>query len=476
MIWLCILLIVFILQAATILLLEFRHPAKTIAWLFILFVFPIIGFVMYYFLAKEYKHRRKVRRKGTLIAEEVRKFVFETASIVSKPEDVCNEEFMHQHRLFGLLQNMPDSPITTCNETTVLTNAQDTYDAIFLAIEGAKTHVHVEYYIFKPDKIGTKLRDLLITKAKQGVEVRLIYDGVGSHKLGARFLKPLTEAGVEHHAFLPPAFALFDKRVNYRNHRKIVVVDGVTGFLGGINIGDEHLGEDVNLGFWRDTHLQVKGDAVYFLQHTFLTDWAFVSSQQVKSLEYFPKHGCMGTEQVQIISSGPDVQWDSILEMFFGAISVARRRIWIASPYFIPEDSIYMALKTAAVSGLDVRIIVPGIPDSRVVELATMSYLEELMQAGVQFYSYQKGFIHAKLMLIDSMLASVGTANMDMRSFFSNFELNAVMFDQKSIRRIEDDFEQDFKDSIRIDLQEFRRRPRIHRAKEVLARLLSPLL
>ncbi|ANE48903.1 cardiolipin synthase [Paenibacillus swuensis] len=461
---------------ATILILEFRHPSKTIAWMFILFIFPIIGFVMYYFLAKEYKHRRRVRRKGSLISKEVREFVFKEANIVRKPEDVCNDEFMEQHRLFGLLQALPDSPITTCNETQVLTNAEQTYEAIFRAIEGAKHHVHVEYYIFQPDKIGTKFRDLLIRKAQEGVEVRLIVDGVGSHNLGAKFLKPLKDAGIEQHFFLPPMVAFFDKRVNYRNHRKIVVVDGLTGFLGGINIGDEHLGANEILGFWRDTHLRVTGDAVYFLQHTFLTDWAFVSKRKITHLEYFPKHGCVGKEQVQIISSGPDVQWDSILEMIFGAITVAKKRIWIASPYFIPDDSIYMALKTAAVSGLDVRLVLPGIPDSRLVELAAMSYLEELMQAGVRVFSYQKGFIHAKIMVIDNMLATVGTANMDMRSFFSNFELNAVMFDKKSIRRIEEDFQQDLKDSKELDLKEFSMRSRMQRSKEVLARLLSPLL
>lgn len=476
LLWLVIALLIFIFQIATILLVEFRHPSKSVAWLVILFVLPIVGFIMYYFLAKQYTQRRKVRYKGEQMIEKTQYFIYKQSKVVRNIEDLSNHQFHHEKRLFGLLKNIPDAPITGCNETVILTNGDETYPAILEAMEQAEHHVHVEYYTIRSDIIGNQFKDVLIRKARQGVEIRVIYDGIGSYDLKKSYIEELIKAGVKVGCFLPPFIALFDKRINYRNHRKIVVVDGKKGFLGGINIGDEYLGKDTKLGFWRDTHMYFQGDAVYFLQQTFLRDWYFVMGERIKDESYYPPHECLGDEQVQVISSGPDKHWDAILEMMFAAITTAKQRIWIASPYFIPDETLLMALKTAAFSGVDVKILYPAVPDSILVKYASISYFEELMQAGVRFYVYKKGFIHAKVLLIDHLLTSVGTANMDMRSFFSNFEINAVMFDLKTIHRIEKDFHQDFLDSEELLLHDFEKRSRIQRGKEVAARLLSPLL
>ncbi|HEY0827047.1 MAG TPA: cardiolipin synthase [Bacilli bacterium] len=477
MAWLVLILLVFIFQIATILILEFRHPTKTIAWLMILFIVPFIGFVMYYFLATEYRQRRKVRHKGSRMAEVTRSHIINSCKIINNPGEFSNEQMHHEDRLFGLLKNLMDCPITQCNEMIVYNNAKDTYDAILESMEQAKDHIHLEYYIFKADQIGCRFQEVLIRKAREGIKVRFIYDGLGSYELANGFLQELKDAGVEVHSFLPLLVAFFNKRMNYRNHRKIVVVDGIIGFLGGMNVGDEHLGSNPKLGYWRDTHMRMLGDAVNFLQHTFLIDWFFVSGEKlIEDHRYFPVHQCPGNEQVQLISSGPDTQGEGILEMYFAAITTATSHIYITSPYFIPDQSIMMALKTAAVSGLDVRIIIPGVADSKIVELASLSYLEELMRAGVKFYQYEKGFIHAKVMIIDYKLATVGTANLDMRSFFSNFELNAVMFDRKTIQRIESDFLQDLLDSREVTMAKFMQRSRYQKAREVLARLFSPLL
>jgi cardiolipin synthase A/B len=473
--WLVFALILFIFQIVTILLLEFRHPTKTVAWLLILFIFPIIGFVMYYFLAKEYTHRRTVRRKGQRMLGELRRDLNHKARLAQEINDLPNQEIHREDRLFALLHNIPSSPITKCNEVKVLSDPKEAFASILEALEGAQRHIHLEYYTIRADDIGRRFQQLLIAKARQGVEVRLIYDGVGSYELPQAYLKPLREAGVLTYCFLPPLVAFFDKRANYRNHRKIVVVDGQTGFLGGVNIGDEYLGKDPKLSPWRDTHLRIEGDAVYYLQHTFLTDWGFVSGEKLASPEYFPEHVCEGDEHVQIVSSGPDTAWAPILEVYLGAIGAAKEQIYIATPYFIPDSSVNMALKTAAVSGIDVRIVLPGVTDSQLVYLASMSYVTELLQAGVRFYRYKEGFMHAKIMLIDRMLASVGTANMDMRSFFSNFEINALLFDRKSVSKLEQDFLHDFERSEEIELELFEQRPRLQRFKEVLARLLSPL-
>jgi cardiolipin synthase len=473
--WLTIVLILFVFQTATILLIEFRHPEKTVAWLLILFILPIIGFVMYYFVAKEYRQRKIVRRKGFRILDEMQRALARSRDKLDTLSEASEYEIRGHPRLFGLLLNMPGAPITKHNEVEVLTNAEAAYPAMLDAIAQAKHHVHFEFYTIRDDAIGRQFRDALVRKANEGVRVRVIYDGIGSYKLSGAYAASLKQAGAEVHCFLPPLFAFFDKRLNYRNHRKIVVVDGTLGFLGGINIGDEYLGGNPKLGFWRDSHLKLQGDAVYYLQQTFLNDWEFVSRQKLSDVMLFPEHDRPAGIPVQILPSGPDVHFDAIFEMAFSAITAARRRIWIETPYFIPDRSIMIGLKTAAVSGVDVRIIFPGVPDSRIVHLATLSYVKELLQAGVKFYRYRKGFMHAKTLLVDELLASVGTANMDMRSFFNNFEINAVFFDKQTMRRLERDFLQDVRDSDAILLAQFEKRSRWQRGKEVLARLLSPL-
>ena len=478
MLWLVLALFLFIFQILTILVGEFRHPSKAMAWMFILFVFPIIGFVMYYFLAKEYTQRKKVKRGRMRNMTDIR-YLGKKHRPASDYDPGFDEErlngWRHEPRLFSLLGNIPGSLITRSNEVTVLTNAEAAYPSMLEAMEQAKSHIHFEFYTIRNDGIGKKFHELLIRKAREGVQVRCIFDGIGSYQLDNRFIDELKKAGAEVYIFLPAVFAFFDKRANYRNHRKILVIDGTTGFLGGINIGDEYLGGNPQLGFWRDTHMRLDGDAVYSLQHTFLNDWLFVSGQRLADSELFPEHDGSGSKPVQIISSGPDANWDAILEMYFGAIAAANKRVFITTPYFIPDPSIMMALKTAAISGVDVRIIYPQKPDSRVVNYASLSFLEELMQAGVRFYAYQKGFIHAKVIVIDELLASVGTANMDMRSFFNNFELNAVLFDKETIHRLENDFLQDLKECSEMKLEEFEKRSRWQKGKEVIARLLSPL-
>ncbi|MGF7036177.1 cardiolipin synthase [Paenibacillus mucilaginosus] len=473
--WIILALILFILQILTIIIGEFRHPPKALAWLFILFVIPVIGFVMYYFLAKEYRQRRKVRRRGLGLVHDLRQIGKRMKAADPQIEEEHLQGWRHEPRLFALLNNIPGAMITVQNEVLVLANADEAYPEMLEALEGAQKHIHFEFYTIRDDPTGRRFQELLIRKARAGVQVRCIFDGIGSYHLPNRFIGELQQAGCEVYIFLPALIAFFDKRINYRNHRKIIVIDGIVGFLGGLNIGDEYLGRNSSLGFWRDTHLRLEGDSVYSLQMTFIRDWLFVSGERLTETAYFPEHKCRGRKPVQVISSGPDAHWDAVLEMFFGSVTTAKRRIFITTPYFVPDASLLMGLKAAAVSGIDVRIIYPENSDSRIVNYASLSYLEELLQAGVRFYAYQEGFIHAKVMIIDDLLATVGTANMDMRSFYNNFELNAVLFDKASIQRLEGDFIQDLKACREIKLEEFEKRSRWQKGKEVLARLVSPL-
>lgn len=473
--WLLLALLIFIFQSGTILVLEYRRPANAMAWLFILFLFPIVGFILYYFLAREYVRRRKVRRRGGL-DEQRRGEILTKSHLINEPGDIPGGGFADEARLFRTLRKAGASPITGCNKSRVLTNGEMTYDAMMKAIRGAKHHIHFATYIYRDDEIGRMFRDAMIEKAKEGVQVRLIYDGIGSVSLSKSFFAAFEAAGAEYACFFPLRPAFMKKRMNYRNHRKILVVDGTKGFVGGINVGEEYLGRHKKLGFWRDTHLELEGDAVYGLQEVFLKDWELATKQRPSDPGFLPEHGCTGGEVVQIVAGGPNRRADAIHETLFAILATAKRRIWITTPYFIPSAGVVMALKTAAMSGVDVRMIVPLIPDTKLVHAATMSYVDEMMSCGIRFWQYERGFIHAKVVIVDDLIASVGTANMDLRSFFSNFETNAYLFHPGAIAALEHDFLQDLKDSRELELSSFRKRSGGRKAAEALCRMLSPLL
>ncbi|MDR6552165.1 cardiolipin synthase [Paenibacillus qinlingensis] len=474
MLWVLLLLLLFIFQAATILICEYKRPAKSVAWLSILFIFPIIGFIMYVFIAREYVRRKRVHVLASPY-DDKREFQGATSKVGSVSQNGVDSFLAGEQRLREWLRHVPHAPITAWNRVEVLTNADVAYEAMLQEIRKAQHHIHFEFYTIRDDAIGLRFQQALLEKAKEGVIVRVTYDGIGSHSLSKAYTETMKRAGIAVQPFLKPLIAFFDKRLNYRNHRKIVVVDGLVGFVGGINIGNEYVGGDPKLGFWRDTHLMLQGDSVYDLQRTFLTDWFFVSGERLVGHSYYPSHSVQESSFVQVISSGPDVRWDAIQEMYFAGLIAAKQRIWMTTPYFIPDPGIIMALKSAAISGVDVRIILPFKADSLIVQYASRSFLQELLQVGVRFYLYRKGFIHAKVIIVDDIMATSGTANVDLRSFFSNFELNAVMFDEKVIRRLESDFEMDLKECTEVRLDEFERRSRSEKRKERIARLLSPL-
>jgi len=286
----------------------------------------------------------------------------------------------------------------------------------------------------------------------------------------------LKKVGVEAEGFYPVRFPFFSRRLNLRNHRKIVVVDGRVGFIGGLNVGDEYLSRNKKIGFWRDTFLKLEGDSVNFLQSVFLNDWNGVTHQDINDPLYYPQPLQMGTQMTQIAATGPDSDWGSMLQIFFVALTSAEKRIYIETPYFIPDEGSVMALKTAALSGLDVRIILQGVPDHKITYWASHSYVEELLESGVRIYRYQKGIIHAKVLILDGEVGVVGSTNFDIRSFSLNFEISAFIYNRKFAQRLELDFHQDLEDSEEIELAEYKKRPLSNRVKESGARLFSPLL
>lgn len=468
MLWIIAALLLFIIQIAFVVVVEYRRTNKAVSWLIVLFMFPIVGFLPYYFLAKEYTLDNRILRGeeyGNL--ERIRKDLANRCK-QRMPEEMLDEA--DRQWQLAILQNLSTAP-AYCNETIVFEEGEQAFEAMLDSISAAERHIHIEFYIIRDDDLGSRLERLLIRKAQEGIHVRFLYDGIGSRQLGKAYLKRLRNGGVETGSFFPPATTLLHKRLNYRNHRKIVVVDGNIGFLGGLNIGDEYLGKDPYFGYWRDTHFSIKGDAVLWIQYTFLTDWLLVKGEALTDPDYFPVQPCEGNELVQIVKSGPD---ETILELIFSLIVSAKKRIYLESPYFIPDPGVLLALKTAVSRGVEVIVVIPSFPDKKLVYWATMSYIQELLEVGVRFYRYRKGFIHSKVLITDDLACS-GSANMDMRSLSDQFELSAVFFDGKTVNRLIQDFLRDLSLSEEILLTDFVKRPRNQKMKEAFARLLSPL-
>ncbi|MUT67640.1 cardiolipin synthase [Paenibacillus sp. NEAU-GSW1] len=469
-----VVLIGYMIQLAAVIVLERRRPEKLAAWLLLVLLFPYIGFAARLLLGRSGAGRDERQW-------DYERQMFREASGASLCANVAgdsgNAQLACDSKLFQLLTADQNRQITLRNRTKVLTNGHDFFEAVLDAIGSAKHHIHLDFYTIRDDGIGQRFLSELTAKARQGVEVRVLYDGIGSIRLNKKYVAELEAAGVQTQCFLKPRRAVAGLLFNNRNHSKIAVIDGEISFVGGMNIGNEYLGKNKKLGFWRDTQLQLEGDSVYWLQELFLKDWAFTAGERLPCRRYMPEHRkAMRQEAVLIVSSGPDRNGAPILETMFAAATAAQSRIYMTTPYFIPDSSLLTALCVAARSGIDVRLIIPGVADTQLVLWATLSYVEPLLASGVKVYRYQKGFIHAKVMLIDHMLASVGTANMDMRSFHSNFEQNALLFDEQTIARLERDFEQDLRDSTELHLESFRSRSKRQKLAEAAAHLLSPLL
>ncbi|WP_017726937.1 cardiolipin synthase [Halalkalibacterium ligniniphilum] len=459
---------------AILIFFENRHPTKTLTWLIVLAVFPVVGFIFYLMFGQNRRKNKSFMNKAILDEQAFEKI---------EGQRQLNEEQLqkmggHQQLLFRLAHKLGKNPISFATETKVLTDGKETFTHILQALKMAKHHIHLEYYIVRHDEIGNKIKDILIERAQNGVEVRFLYDAVGSWRLSKAYIQELRRAGVEIVAFSPVRLPFLTDTINYRNHRKIIVIDGHVAFVGGLNIGDEYLGKNSYFGNWRDTHLYVRGEAVRTLQLIFLRDWAFQTGETILKPIYLSPVLATTKEEggVQMIASGPDTRWEVIKKLFFSMITSAKKSIWITSPYFIPDDDILSALKIAALSGIDVRLLVPNRPDKRIVFHASRSYFPELLEAGVKIYEYNRGFLHSKIIIVDSEIASIGTSNMDMRSFHLNFEVNAFLYRTKSVTTLVSDFVYDLEYSNQLSFELFKNRPLFYRVIESTSRLLSPLL
>jgi cardiolipin synthase len=461
---------------AILIILENRNPVKTISWILVLVLLPFAGIVIYLFFGQEYRKTKMYSRKGLKNLERLRNLTLEQLDNLPKNHLQISDRLYSKRRLMNLMLSNSNAILTNNSEVKVLRNGAETFPEIFKAIEQAKNHIHLEYYIVEDDKIGNYLRELLIHKAREGVEVRFIYDDVGSWELKRKWLRTMSDAGVKVDCFMRVRYPLLTSKVNYRNHRKILVIDGEIAFVGGLNFADRYQDGVPGIGAWRDTHLKVTGGAATALQIIFMADWFFVSREVLKGEKYFKPFESGEGKLVQISASGPDSDWESIGQAYFSSIASATNYVYISSPYLMPPADIVTALKTSALGGIDVRIIVPGKSDAITPKWGTNSYIEELLEAGVKIYFYKAGFIHSKVIVVDGVFSSVGTANLDFRSLETNFEVNAMIYDEEIAEILASQFLEDQDKSEGVVLEEWIKRPRMNKIKESFARILSPML
>lgn len=479
-----ILFLINIIFAAVIVFLERKNPGATWAWLMVVLFLPYVGFLFYLLIGLEGRKRNTFIIKSQMDRELFKTyaatdFYRERAQILGEKysELVCAGEDANWYSVGGLVfLNFVGGLGFFCDDNRVEAyhDGNSKFERLLEDIESAEKFIHLQYYIMRNDLLGQKLIKVLAKKAAEGIEVRFLLDCMGKPKGYKKMFEPLTKAGGQVGIFLP----MYLFRINYRNHRKICVIDGTIGYIGGLNIGDEYLGKSKRFGNWRDAHVRIEGNSVKELNLRFIMDWNYTKPAALLHLseKYFPATKDFIGVKMQIVSSGPDTRWPNIRDGYIKMIAGAKKSIYIQTPYFVPDDSIFEILKIAGLSGVDVRIMIPANPDHPFVYWAALSYLEELVAAGVKCYKYHDGFVHSKLVMIDGGVTSVGTANIDIRSFKLNFEINAFIYDEEITGRFERQFLEDITYCANLDREFYDRRGNWSKVKESVSRLISPLL
>ncbi|MGO1468660.1 MAG: cardiolipin synthase [Tissierella sp.] len=466
-----------IILAFLLVIFERKNPTSTWLWIMVLTFIPVLGFVLYLFIGQDLSRQRifKVKKEEDSFFRNIAR---EQKNQISEGEFKLKNPNLYRYRDLIKMHLMNSESYYTDNNTVDLYfSGEEKFKALLKSLRSAKNYIHIEYYIFKNDDIGSKVIEILKEKAREGVKVRLLIDGMGGRKINKNTRKSIIDSGVELAVFFPPFVPWINVRINYRNHRKICIIDGKEAFMGGFNIGDEYLGRSKKFGNWRDTHIKIKGSAISSLQWRFFLDWRFAAGEEIKSSQsYLHEIDENNNVGIQIVSSGPDSKWPSIKDGYMKMISDARDKLYIETPYFIPDESIFEALRLAGLSGVDVRIMIPNKPDHPFVYWASMSYVGDLLEAGVKVYTYENGFLHSKVMVADEAISSVGTANLDIRSFRLNFEVNSFIYDQDVNKKLTNRFIKDLDLCTEITMRNYEKRSKYIKFKESFSRLLSPML
>ncbi|HAX73972.1 MAG TPA: cardiolipin synthase [Firmicutes bacterium] len=449
----------------------YSDSKNKLPWLFIIAIFPIVGVIAYLMIGHGFKETMRFKKRLKELGPD---FVFKVQTFKQAPTQSLSEVATS---LVKLNEMTNQTGISFHTQTKILTNGDQKFPALLDALRSAKSFIFLEYYIFNSDEIGWEIINILIEKAQEGVEVRVLYDPLGTtKKMTKSAVSKMRAGGVVVAQFDPVLIPFLTNKVNHRNHRKIVVVDGRVGVTGGINIGDEYLHRAPRYPFWRDSSILLEGEAVYHLSVIFAGDWFFATGERLEDEKYFVLYPVKSSGAVQIIDSGPQSSIANIKQCFFRMIMSAKKSVYLITPYLIPDVDILSALKNASLSGIDVRIIVPGFPDRVFVYLATQSYFEQLLEVGVRIFTYDAVFCHSKVMVIDEEIASIGTTNMDIRSFYLNFEVNVVLYETESIQQLLNDFNIDLSRSTELFYEEWKQRSVLVRSAQSLAQLFSPIM
>ena len=473
-------------------LMDHRQPAKTMAWMLVLVFLPVVGIVLYFFFGQNTRKERLISQQSLDQLTKRSMLEFAEQKNLLLPES--------HHALIKLFASQNWALPFKDNEVDIFTDGYQFFHALLRDISMARSHIHLDTYILNDDALGYMIADALIAKAQSGVEVRVIYDDVGCWDVDNAFFERMRDAGIEVHAFMPVKFPAFTSKVNYRNHRKLCVIDGKVGFIGGMNIATRYVQGKVKVKknrltkkrervvtAWRDTHLRIRGGAVYGIQRAFLVDWYFVDRTLISNRRYYPEMSLTSRNAdhtspasdcvIQIVTSSPIAKWPDIMQGYVRILLEARKYVYMETPYFLPTEPVLFAMRTAALAGVDVRLMVPARTDAKFVEWASRSYVHETVEAGVKVYFYQAGFNHSKLLVCDDTLCSCGSANVDFRSFENNFESNAFIYGHDMALRMKEVFMQDVAQSILWDDAEYvNKRPFFKRLWESAMRMLAPLL
>ncbi len=451
---------------------ENRNPVKTLAWITVLVLLPVAGIVLYIFFGRSLKHVRMISRKKRrkLIKRDDIKHLMLSQSAAH------DELPIKWQQMIKLVNSIQGSPYLANNEVQIFTNGRDKFEAYKHDLLLARNYIHIQYYIIENDNIGNEIATILKQKVQEGVKVRVLYDHVGSFHFDMSYFKKLRRAGVDVYPFMKITFPEFANRINWRNHRKITVIDGEVGYIGGMNIADRYV-TGGKMGHWRDTHLRVKGDVVAAMQVSFAIDWNFMKRELIEeSVPVVDPASISNPVGVQLVTGGPTSQWGNMAFVFQKAIENARKSIYIQTPYFLPSDSLLKALQVAALSKVDVRLMIPRKPDSFLLRYASYSYVKQCLDAGIKIYFYEPGMLHAKVVVIDDEFVTTGSTNFDFRSFEHNFEGNLLLYSKDFNQRMTRIMHDDMMQSTRISLRAWRRRSLWQKALESLTRLFGPLL
>lgn len=456
-----------ILSIIGVILSENRNPLKSLAWVTVLLLFPVGGVILYIFFGRSIKNKRMISRRNKRKLRRISNFNASNA-----PTAGLSPELRQQVEL-GL--SLCDAPYTTGNDISIFNNGEAKFNALLDDIRSAKKYIHLQYYIIENDTLGNRIIDALKEKVKQGVRVRIIYDHIGSIKVKSKFFKQMREAGIDVHPFFRVAFPPFATRINWRNHRKLCIIDGKTGYIGGMNIADRYI-DGGKFRLWRDCHMRVTGPAVSAMQYSFAVDWSFMGQPLIEEKVETENRSDRPEIGMQLLTSGPTSEWSNIAMLILKAIGNAKKRVYIQTPYFLPTESLLRTLQAAALARVDVRVMMPLNSDSRILTYASRSYITQCLRAGIKIYMFNVGMLHSKTLIIDDNFCSIGSANMDFRSFEHNFESTMFIYSREVNSQLAKQFLADMAMSRRVNVVEWRNRSKWLKAKESMLRLLSPIL